>query len=69
MIIDDERGETNDDVYETIISSVEESMINTSAPPGFAEILARDTTMHDAPLHHQLNADLIEYIWQKHHGL
>jgi hypothetical protein len=66
MIIDDERGGSFDDNYETVASSAGPA-IHYNAPPSLATRIQREAEMTSAPGYSQLQLDLIEHVWHKNH--
>ncbi|XP_051229233.1 uncharacterized protein [Lolium perenne] len=62
MIIDDERGQNLDNIYETVDSNVGPA-IHHHAPPSLAARIQMDTEMRDSPMYTQLQHDLMEHVW------
>lgn len=66
MIIDDERGGSFDENYETVTSAVSPA-IHHDVPLNLAVRLQREAEMTSAPMFSQLQLDLIEHVWNKSH--
>jgi len=66
MIIDDERGGSFDENYETVTSFVGPA-IHYNAPPSLAIRLQREAAMTSGQVYSQLQRDLIEHVWNKNH--
>jgi hypothetical protein len=62
MIIDDERGQNLDNIYETVASNVGPA-IHQHAPPSLAARIQMDTEMRESPMYTQLQHDLMEHVW------
>ena len=68
MIIEDERDiEQNPfDLNEAASTSIVQAATITSGQnQKMEEILRRNTSLRDRTIHRQLQADLVEHIWQK----
>jgi Plant transposon protein len=66
MIIDDQRGGDFDENYQTVTTHVGPA-IHYDAPPSLATQLMREAQMTSTPVYAQLQMDLIEHVWNKHH--
>ena len=66
MIIDDERGQSLDENYETV-TSVASPAIHNNVPSSLATRLQRESEMTSAPGYSQLQLDLIEHVWNMSH--